>query len=352
MSIKTLSPHYITIPLTNPTTEVVCNSFTLKIYIWSGAFTAVPGIASYEITKINAAASAGNDKINISRVVNDFLEFECTPLTGLSLQNGNNQVWVKTEVYYDDAPEVAELENTQLAVKGYGYFLDGENPQLPTNRILLQGDEFKVNRSGIFVLPILNVMPEATAGPITIVSYPESEISLSIPITNTVESAEMVKYLWIDISDAPTDEYIEITYNHVTKTLLITDECRYTPVDIAFQNKEGALQVQTFFKARKDTMSIESEKFESNRPIGRHQFIKYNVSAKTKFTLNSGFVTEDKNEVIKQLLLTERAWIIQGAVAIPINVGTAAQEFKTRQNDRLINYAIEFEYAFTENNKV
>ncbi|MCW4470605.1 hypothetical protein OGH69_16660 [Flavobacterium sp. MFBS3-15] len=76
------------------------------------------------------------------------------------------------------------------------------------------------------------------------------------------------------------------------------------------------------------------------------------MNAKTKFTVNSGFVTEDKNEAIRQLLLSERVWMLNGNEAIPLNVATSSQEFKTRQNDRLINYAIEFEHAFYENNTV
>lgn len=185
---------------------------------------------------------------------------------------------------------------------------------------------------------------------VTVISYPLNEINETFSIPNTYNSESIVKYLWIDVSEAPSDSYIEVTYNGVTKTLLITDECRYEPTDIAFQNKEGALQVQTFFKAKKDSINIESENFESNRPVGQHQFVKYNVNAKTKFTASTGFLTEDKNEAIKQLLMTERAWIVNGSEQIPVNVSTTTQEFKTRQNDRLINYIIEFEFAFYENN--
>lgn len=192
----------------------------------------------------------------------------------------------------------------------------------------------------------------------TVKSYPLNEINESFDVADTYNSDEIVQYLWVNVSDAPTDQYIEIVYNGVTKTLLITDECRYTPIDIAFQNKEGALQIMTFFKAKKDTISIESETFEASRQISTHQFVKYNVNAKVKFTASSGFITEDKNETIKQLLLSERVWLLEYSSreeenrAIPLNVTTTSQEFKTRQNDKLINYVIEFEYAFFENNNV
>lgn len=186
----------------------------------------------------------------------------------------------------------------------------------------------------------------------TIISYPLNEINETIDIPNTYVSTSMIQNLWINVSDAPTDSYIEVTYNDVVKRLIITEECRYTPVDVGFINKHGALEIITFFKAKKETVSIESESYEGNNIIGKHQFNKYNVKAKVKFTANTGFLTEDKNENIKQLLLSERAWQIDGSLAIPLNVGTTQQEIKTRQNDRLINYAIEFEHAYYENNLV
>lgn len=187
---------------------------------------------------------------------------------------------------------------------------------------------------------------------ITVISYPLNEIIYTLEAEDTIYSERLVKYLWVDLSEAPNDEYVEITLNGITKTLLITDECRYEPVDIAFQNKEGAMQTLTFFKARKDTVSTEKESFESSRQIGKHQFVNYNINAKMKFTVNSGFVVEERNEAFKQLLLAERVWLLQGDVAVPINVGTSSLEFKTRQNDRLINYAIEFEHAYYENNTI
>lgn len=187
---------------------------------------------------------------------------------------------------------------------------------------------------------------------VTVKSYPLNQIDYTIATPDTVVSGEMVKYLWVDVSEATTDEYIEIVYNGVTKTILITDECRYTPVDIAFLNKEGALQIMTFFKAKRDSISVESDQYESNSGQGNHQFVKINKQSRSKFTVNSGYVREDKNETVKQLLLSSKIWMLQNGVEVPINASTTSQEFKTRQNDRLINYTIEFEYAFNDINNV
>jgi hypothetical protein len=189
----------------------------------------------------------------------------------------------------------------------------------------------------------------------TIISFPDSEINESINIPQTLDSAELIQYLWIDVSETTTDTHIEVVYNGVTITLFITEECRYTPVDIVFQNKEGAQQILTFFKKRVESMDVTNEVFEGDRgqpSEGNHQFIKFNVGGKSKFTVNSGFIDEDVNETIKQLFLSERVWEFDGTNFIPLNISSKTFEEKTRQNDRLINYEIVFDYAFNEINTV
>lgn len=190
---------------------------------------------------------------------------------------------------------------------------------------------------------------------ITAISYPSNQINFSEDVGSSLNSSELIKYLFINISEATTDEYIEISYNGETITLLIQDECRYTPVDIFFQNKEGAEQVITFFKAQSETLSVTNEEFQANRGqanLGNHQYIKYNVQGKQKFKVNSGFVSEEMNETFKQLFLSERIWKYENDVFTPLNLSSKSFEYKTRQKDRLINYELEFDYAFNEINNI
>ena len=190
---------------------------------------------------------------------------------------------------------------------------------------------------------------------ITVTSYPDNQINFSQDVGDSLLSSELVKYMFVDVSEATTDEYIEITYNGETITLLITDECRYTPVDIYFQNKEGAEQVLTFFKAQTESLSVTSEEFQASRGqanLGNHQYIKYNVQGRQKLKVNSGFVNEEMNETFKQLFLSQRVWKYENGIFTPLNLSSKSFEYKTRQKDRLINYELEFEYAFNEINNI
>lgn len=190
---------------------------------------------------------------------------------------------------------------------------------------------------------------------ITIISYPDNQINESIVEPTSLLSNEMVQNVWVNVAEATTDTYIEIVFNGVTTTLLITDECRYTPIDIAFQNKEGALQFMTFFKAKTDSLTVTNEEFEGDRgqPLdGNHQYVKFNVQGKSKFKVNSGFIEESMNETVRQLLLSERVWLYSNEIFTPLNVAGKSLEYKTRQKDRLINYEIDFDYAFNEINSI
>lgn len=191
---------------------------------------------------------------------------------------------------------------------------------------------------------------------VTVISQPNNDINESFATTANLSSSELIKYVWINVEDLITDEIIEIAYNSETITLNVIEECRFTPVMIMFQNKEGAEQIMQFFKKRVDTMDITSEQFQSDRgqpSEGNHEFVTFNVNAKSKFTVNSGFVSEDLNESFKQLFLSERIWWLDGATTpTPLTISSKSFEFKTRQNDRLINYEVEFEFAFNEINTI
>ena len=51
-------------------------------------------------------------------------------------------------------------------------------------------------------------------------------------------------------------------------------------------------------------------------------------------------------------MLSEQVWIKKDGEILPINVKTSSLTYKTSVNDRLINYTIEFDYAFDKINNI
>ena len=355
MPIKSLSPYYVTTQWVNPLGGAVLGeSYTLSIFIWDGAKASPPATAEYTKTIINPTASVGSHDVNIARLISDFIEFAPQKNNATAVIDGNNNQWVKTSVTYENDATVQQA-TTNLFSLGYSYGYEGENITTISNDILLEPQDYKVDRTGVFTMAIQ--LDESVVSPITVISYPDNEINFSSNIAATTDSSELISYMWVELSETTTDTYIEIVYNLQTTTLLIQDECKYTPIDIFFVNKEGAEQSLTFFKERTDSLSITSESYENGttQPAdGFHQFVRFNVQGRSSFNLNSGFVYEDMNDVFTQLLLSERIWIfdVKAYKFTPINIKSKQLEYKTRQKQRLINYSIDFDFSYNEINNI
>ena len=353
--IRALSPYYIDTPLVYG--GVTCDKYTLNVWVWNGNKSTPDNTNSYQITYENTTASTGSHSININAIIQDYIEFkEPTPslVAGVQIIDGDNQQWVYTYVTYD---EVATLyhEDTKIMALGYTYGNEGRNITTVANNTLLKPQQYKVNQAGSFVFPIYVPVTIAPAVSVSVKSYPALAINYTATPAQSSDSGEIVKYLWIDVSVATNESYIEIIWNDKTTTLDITRECKYNPLDLFFQNKDGALQSFTLFKKQEETISVTDSSFETNRgqaSDGFHQFVRYGVQARTRLTAESGWLDEDMNEVLKQILLTERIWSFDSGVYTPLNLKMTSQRFKTRQNDRLINYTMSFEKSYNEINNI
>ena len=187
--IKTLSPYYVTTPFTL-LGGVICNKYTLEILVWEGnKLIDVPSIITYSITINNPTASEGDSKVNISRLINDYIEFTPVTLTSTALENSNNQIWVRTQVkyYINDVlePQVYH-QDTQIAVQGYGYGLSGENPDTPDNKVLMRvGDYTMKDSDGFFIVPIELDEISAPIPEIVIVTITQDGVTLDADIAFT-----------------------------------------------------------------------------------------------------------------------------------------------------------------------
>tara|TARA_R110000823_G_scaffold220539_2_gene349194 strand:+ start:624 stop:1721 length:1098 start_codon:yes stop_codon:yes gene_type:complete len=364
--IRSLSPYYVTTSLSSPNTGLVCTSYTLYIKVWSGLLASPPVAVSYKITKDNNSGlgfSVSTDKINISRIINDFIEFAPQSGSSTTVLDGDNQKWVQTYTTYEttDPADSTTAQNisTNLMCLGYSYGNEGVNNDIVSPNILIPAQEYKVYRDGIFIVPILLNESGTNTGSITVKSFPTNEINLNFLLPNTTLSDELVKYIWVNVSEALIDTSIKILYSTSFKVskvdLYIEDECKYTPIDICFQNKDGALQNVTFFKERIERMSTTSSEFERSElqpSAGFHQFVRFDVQGRTSFSANSGYIDESSNEVFRQLLLSERIYIYENNQFTPINISSKNITYKTRQKERLINYDLNFIYSYNQINNI
>ena len=146
-----------------------------------------------------------------------------------------------------------------------------------------------------------------------------------------------------------------------TITLEAVCEPRYEQMQIIFYNKFGALQIMPFFKKSVTSINVTSNEFQRNimefdnapsYDISKHSTAILGVNGNETISVNSGFIDESFNKVIKQMMLSEQVWIDNGNSVLPINLNSKSLTFKKSVNDRLINYTIDFSYAFNTINNI
>ena len=73
---------------------------------------------------------------------------------------------------------------------------------------------------------------------------------------------------------------------------------------------------------------------------------------RTAISLNTGFIKEDAKETIEELFLSENVFIRFENKTLPIHPVSKSFIHKTSLNDKLINYSVDFEFAFDKINNV
>lgn len=143
-----------------------------------------------------------------------------------------------------------------------------------------------------------------------------------------------------------------------------TEECKYEPYKVTFVNKYGALQDLWFFKKSVESTNVTSEQFKASifdqstlsYKTHKHQQQSFLAQGKDRITMNTGYVNDDHNSVLEELLLSEQVWYTEitetEEKVIPVIPLTKSITYKTSVNDKLANYTVDFEHAFDKINNI
>jgi hypothetical protein len=183
--------------------------------------------------------------------------------------------------------------------------------------------------------------------------------------TATVTAVDSDTTLSLSADIMVSGEAYEIKYEaDKVITLKKVNECKFTPLNIIFYNKYGALQNMWFFKKSTTNINITSETFRNNiidfdnsggsptYSLSKHQEKKFIANGKESITINTGFYPEDHNEIVRQMMLAEQVWVYDGTNTLPINLKSNSLQFKKSVNDKLISYTVQFDYAFDKINNI
>ena len=318
----------------------------LSIYIYTGEKNShTDSDLKYTLQK-SIISFQNNIVFEIAEIVRDYID--------VSFNNDyvSNTIWVTTVAgLIDDTDTVftygSPVNNTSLAFDGYGFYEDEINPQLTAYDL--------ISSSTIY-------LPENTAGKLPV--YKETTGSVvSDSVTTTITNPNTnVKIQYIDIPANTNTIAVKDSGGTTQKTITVVNVCepKFTPYKITFVNRYGAFQDFYFFKKTTESFNVTDEKFKRNiissstvtYGVSQAQQTRYNINATSSITLNTGFIKEDMNETIEELFLSEIIWIRYNGKTLPIIPKTKTLQFKTVLNNNMIDYTIDFEFAFDKINNV
>ena len=364
-------------------------SATMQLYIYTGVLTTdKPASAQYTITK-NEIDTNNYVVFEISELVRDYLDIE------FDGEYDSQTVWVESDITMYDAADGggstvgSPINNDYIAFDGYGYFHEGTNPELSRGLLLSNNTIFRLNDSNVRI-------PVFTEDTNSVSFFYQGVEKRTISISSSTNTNAQIDYVTVSGSDN-TDTYEErvladggtletsscltdflnqLDIGLVDEVYVATDdsvevvkifsteECKYEPYKVTFVNKFGALQDLWFFKKSVESTNVTSEQFKASifdqstlsYKTYKHQQQAFLAQGKDRITMNTGYVNDDHNAVLEELLISEQVWYTEITETeervIPVIPLTKSITYKTSVNDKLANYTVEFEHAFDKINNI
>jgi len=339
----------------------------LELFIWNNG-DSEPTIPTYTFSKKIPSVTQTLNSYNISNFVKEYINNISPTYENYYGTREENKEWClfKVKRYWDNAGTYTLLDTIYyVGLNGYTDYIDGlqnpsdtkvalltntninkyyySQPTYPTDKIQyvdLLFDKTTTNTT------VVNIRYETLDG-----AYNNNSnygvgfagiFNIKIPITLAKADVNFIKGCKVTITYTPAtgSPIINSFYTYPI------EECKYTPVLCDFINSYGGWETLTFFKAQTNSISVKGSEYNLmqanlnyNNKIGQKKA--FNINGKQTIKLNTGWVTESYNELIKQLMLSDTILIDNK----PALIKTQSLTYKTDLKDKNINFEIDFEYS-------
>ena len=385
--INVRSPYYIKV------SNASALSAIMELFIYTGTFTTDKGTAKYTISK-NGIGTNNYVVFEIAELVRDYLDIE------FDGEYDSQTVWVEADIEMFDAingggSSLGTTSTDYIAFDGYGYFEDGINTEL--SRTYLQSN-YKIFRPDDQNVRV-PVFTEETSSVSFLYKGEVKRVQAVSSSTNTNGQIDYITVSGADNTDSYKERVLadggtlednslldaflegadvglvdELYINSASGTQVVkisTEPCsKYEPYKVTFINKFGALQDMYFSLKSIESLNTTGETYKANAvdfgtltyDTYKPQVAQFNKLGKESITLNTNYLSEDYNEVIKQLMMSEQVWLTRLDNPAPdsnnletvlaVIPKTQSVTYKTSLNDRLVQYTVDFDYAFDKINTV
>jgi hypothetical protein len=158
-------------------------------------------------------------------------------------------------------------------------------------------------------------------------------------------------------------EVIDSTLNPISVeyTFNVVEACKYGYINLQFMNRFGQWDNVIFKGAQHNSFTVDkteamfsplsldnSSEFVFSKHKG--QFHDIAMNGREAMTINTGWLDEDWNAVIKQLLISEK--VFNADTLDPVTIVTDSLKMQSNLNDKMINYSLDIKKAYTYINTV
>lgn len=323
-------------------------SATIKIYVYDGTQGSYSnGDLKYTLSK-DRISSRDNIIFEIGNLVRDYVD------VSFNDDYPSATKWVTVSKQLIDEETGEEFDGSPILTHyilkdGYGDYEEEINPQTATHAMITANDIY---------------LPEGTAGKLPVFAEGVGKVTIDstdTQITDSGNSNQKIQYVTIP-ADSSTVEVYGTDDTTLLKTITVNNICepKFTDYKVTFVNKHGAFQDMYFFKRTTETLAINDDTYKVNNinistvtyPTYKGQRQRYDVNGQTTITMNTGFISESAVSTMEELFLSENAWIRWGNQTLPIIPKSKSFTQKSSLNDRLINYTVNFDFAFNKINNV
>jgi hypothetical protein len=336
-----------------------------ELYYWTGSTTNSGSTSNYTITKYPNTANVGIFDLN--RIIN-------STLTDYAEANKSNVVYYAVDFYFQYQSGSAYLTGSHLksatykALDGYGVFQEpiGQNltsasvhwPLMtsgPATQSVLDNNK---GTAGVYVGTAGGVEP-------TKIVYTSDITSADYTITgNTTTSGQIAQYpigpLQSGFPLSGSYSYFTVqAFNGATalgapiKYEVVCNE-KYPNVRIKWKNRFGQFDFMNFNMVNRQSFSTERKTYQPQLGTWESSTLSYQnydtantayiVDSKQSIQVNSNWLSEDYNDILKQLLVSDEVyWLYDEVNVRPLSITTSDIQFKTGVVDKLIQYSFEFQ---------
>jgi hypothetical protein len=343
--------------------------YTCTLQIWTGSLSASGSGTQYALRKFPNASGYGI--FDVSRFVN-------SSLTNLAYQATSSAVFFKPTFNYNynnGTTGSNVVGPVSIGLDGYSVFPEAINTNPTASALWPFMTDGPVSQS--VLIDDKGFLGIATSGSSNtqltyIATYANgNKISNTVNFANGTATNSIISWAGFGPTQPGYSTYIpttsgssELVSYRVQSTATpakgidfqVVCPQYYTPVRIFWKNRYGQFDWLNFYLRNTQTFDTEQRVYQPQLGSWNSSALTYNayqtatqryiVDATQTMTVNTNYLQEAYNEIMKQLLVTDEVyWMYNQTDSLvkPLTIKTSNLTFKTGVNDKLIQYTITFD---------